>query len=165
MAGPPPPPPPPPTGGLVAAYGFNEAGGASVTDLSGSGNSGTAAGTSWSTNGKYGQALSFNGTSGIVTIPDSNSLDLTSGMTVEAWVNPSALGATTTSWRTVAFKERIFGGMTYALYANNGLGALPGRSNSTSGGELSAVGLTPLPLSVWTHPRGHLLTALRSGST
>ena len=143
------PPLPPQTGGLVAAYAFNESSGTAVTDRSGRGNSGAASGTTWSGSGKYGQALAFNGTSSIVTIPDSTSLDLTSGMTVEAWVNPSALGATTTSWRTVAFKERI-GGMAYALYANNGSGALPaGQLNI--GGEQSAVGFTPLLLNTWTH--------------
>jgi hypothetical protein len=51
----------------------------------------------WSASGKFGSALSFNGTNSIVTIPDSSSLDLTAGMTLEAWVNPSALGSNT--WR------------------------------------------------------------------
>ena len=49
-----------------------------------------------------------------MTINDSASLDLTKGMTLEAWVNPAALG---TTWRTVAIKEAS-GAMSYALYAN-----------------------------------------------
>ena len=39
--------------------------------------------------GKFGNALSFNGTNASVTVPDSNSLDLTTGMTLEAWVKPT----------------------------------------------------------------------------
>ena len=49
--------------------------------------------------GKYGNALTFNGTNATVTIPDANSLDLTTGMTLEAWVRPTNLG---NSYRTVA---------------------------------------------------------------
>ena len=44
--------------------------------------------------GKYGKALQFNGTSALVTIPDAASLHLTTGMTLEAWVNPSTVNAT-----------------------------------------------------------------------
>ena len=41
---------------------------------------------------QVGKAVSFNGTSGMVTIADKASLDLTSAMTLSAWVNPSATG-------------------------------------------------------------------------
>src|SRR5207244_11752742 len=58
------------TAGLVAAYGFNEGSGTTVADASGNGNTGTVANTAWSTSGKYGKALSFNGTSSWVTIND-----------------------------------------------------------------------------------------------
>jgi chitodextrinase len=135
--------------GLVAAYGLNEGSGTAVTDLSGRGNSGTASGTTWSASGKYGKALSFNGTGSVVTIPDAASLDLTTGMTLEAWVNPSALGTVPSSWRTVLYKEQT-GGMVYALYANNGSGARPaGQVNI--GGEQNVVGSAQLPLNAWTH--------------
>ena len=51
--------------------------------------------------GKYGGALSFNGTSARVNIPSSSSLQLTTAMTLEAWVNPSAVTAV---WRDVIYK-------------------------------------------------------------
>ena len=86
------------TPGLVAAYAFDEGSGMTVTDASGNSNSGTAVGSTWSSSGKYGKALSFNGTSSRVTIPDAASLHLSSAMTLEAWVRPSAV---TNKWRDV----------------------------------------------------------------
>jgi hypothetical protein len=97
--------------GLVAAYGFNEGSGTAVTDASGTGNAGTTSGTTWATAGRFGPGLSFNGSNASVTVPDSSSLDLSTGMTLEAWVNPSAAGG---PWRTVIFKQ-TGGGMVYAM--------------------------------------------------
>ena len=59
------------TPGLVAAYAFDEGSGTTVADASGNGNNGTVANATWTTGGKYGNALSFNGTSSRVTIPDA----------------------------------------------------------------------------------------------
>ena len=49
--------------GLVAAYTFNEGAGSTVTDVSGNGNTGTISKATWTTAGKFGNALVFNGTS------------------------------------------------------------------------------------------------------
>ena len=56
-----------------------------VSDESG-GNDGTISGATWTSSGKFGSALTFNGTSALVTVPNSASLQLTGGMTLEAWV-------------------------------------------------------------------------------
>src|SRR6476661_6153166 len=79
------------TSGLISAYGFNEGTGTVVTDVSGNSNNGTISNGTWSASGRYGAALSFNGSSSRVDIPDSASLDLTTGMTIEAWVSPTTL--------------------------------------------------------------------------
>ncbi len=64
----------------MAAYGFNEGSGTTIADVSGNNNNGTlGSGVSWSTQGKFGNALVFNGTNGLVTIADSASLHLTTG--------------------------------------------------------------------------------------
>nr|BFE85554.1 hypothetical protein GCM10020093_081550 [Planobispora longispora] len=76
--------------GLVAAYGMNEGTGSAVADSSGRGNNGTATDTTWSTSGKYGKALTFNGNSSWVTVADSPSLRLSGAMTMQAWVKPAA---------------------------------------------------------------------------
>ena len=75
--------------GLVAAYGFNEGIGNTANDSSGHLNTGTVSNATWTTAGHTDNALSFNGTNALVSILDAPSLDLTTGMTLEAWVNPS----------------------------------------------------------------------------
>ena len=57
--------------GLVAAYSFDAGSGSSAADASGNGNTGTLSGASWTTAGKYGGALSFNGSSNYVTVADN----------------------------------------------------------------------------------------------
>ena len=89
-----------PLGGLVAAYGFSEGSGTTVADISGNGNTGTIAGATWTT-GRFGQALSFDGVNDWVTVNDANSLDLTDGMTLEAWINPTALSG----WQSAIIKD------------------------------------------------------------
>src|SRR5207248_3012859 len=78
-------------------------------------------------------------------IPDAGPLDLTSSLTLEAWVRPAALG---TTWRTVLFKEQP-AGMEYSLYANDANGRPVGQVQI--GGEQNAAGPARLPLDAWTH--------------
>lgn len=134
--------------GLVAAYNFDEGSGTSLTDRSGTGNTGTITGPTWDVNGKFGKALSFDGVNDYVNIADSNSLDFTTGMTLEAWVKPTALGTGGNAWRTVLFKQNG-SGMTYALYANQNSGRPVGQVNI--GSEKNATGTSQLTLNTWTH--------------
>jgi RHS repeat-associated protein len=110
------------TSGLVAAYDFDEGSGTTAADVSGSGNTGTLLGPTWSTTGRRGGALSFDGVNDRVTIPDASSLDLTTGVTLMAWVRPAG---GETDWRTVVLKESASEGFSYALYATDGTG-VPG---------------------------------------
>lgn len=88
--------------GLVAAYNFEEASGTRVVDASGKGNHGIIRGAKRVSKGKFGKALSFDGVNDWVTVNDSVSLDLRTGMTLEAWVYPTVF---TSGWRTVMHKE------------------------------------------------------------
>jgi hypothetical protein len=65
------------------------------------------AGATWTTAGRAGQALSF-GVNDRINVNDSASLDLTGGMTLEAWAYATALSG----WHTVIMKERT-GGLVY----------------------------------------------------
>ena len=77
---------PPP--GLVAAYGFDEGSGTTTADQSGNGNTGTLSNATWSTPASSATRSPSTARTRTVTVPDSNSLDLTTGMTIEGWVNP-----------------------------------------------------------------------------
>ncbi len=78
------------TPGLVAAYGFNEGSGTTLTDSSGNNLNGTIVGATWVSTGKYGKALSFNGSTSYVDLGNPAQLRLTGSMTVEAWINAAA---------------------------------------------------------------------------
>ena len=100
---------------LVLGLGLDEGSGTLLSDRSGSGNTGTISGATWTAQGKFGSALSFDGVNDWVTVADANSLDLTTAMTLEAWVYPTASGGG--SWRNVLIKERT-GGEVFNLYSN-----------------------------------------------
>ncbi|HEY7292623.1 MAG TPA: fibronectin type III domain-containing protein [Vicinamibacterales bacterium] len=136
---------------LVAAFSFDEGTGTTVNDLSGSGNNGTVANGSWSAAGKFGKALSFNGVNTLLTIPDSPSLRLTTGMTLEAWVNPSS---TLAGWRDVVYK----GNDNYYLEGSTSNGT-PG-IGVTIGTATEAIAASALPVNTWT-----FLAATYDGTT
>ncbi|MGP3913809.1 LamG-like jellyroll fold domain-containing protein [Nonomuraea sp. 10N515B] len=134
-----------PVAGLVAAYGMNEGSGTSVADSSGQNNTGTGTGTGWA-DGKYGKALSFNGSTSWVTVQDAASLRLTTGMTLSAWVNP----ATLSSWRPIVGKELSSDAVSYTLYASNS--SAPSGWVQTDPVTHSTVnGTSPLPVNTWSH--------------
>src|SRR5207247_714670 len=137
--------PPPPATGLVAAYSFNQGSGTSVPDVSGTGNNGTIFGATWTTAGRYGSALTFNGTSSYVSVPDALSLHLSNALTVEAWARPSALGSTS---RTVVLKERSQN-LAWALYASNDTVTPSGDVFTSADYETRGTGA--LALNAWTH--------------
>ena len=85
-----------------------------VIDASGHGNHGTRSGNSRITQGRFGKALYFDGLNDWVTVNDAASLDLTTGMTVEAWVYPTE---SMTGWRTLLTKESPPDRASYYLHA------------------------------------------------
>jgi uncharacterized repeat protein (TIGR03803 family) len=138
-------PPAPGVAGLIAAYGFNEGGGDVAADSSGRGHHGVIAGAKY-VDGRFGRALRFDGQYDWVTVADAADLDLRNALTIEAWVNPSALSG----WRTVVIKERNNSSQAYALYASEDM---PGPSGYVNiGGTYKGVsGPSQLPLNAWTH--------------
>ena len=86
---------------LVAAYAMDEGAGTSVADLSGNQNAGTVLGPTWTPAGRFGGALSFDGVDDMVRVEDSPSLDVTTGLTLQAWVFVTS----TNSRQPVLYKE------------------------------------------------------------
>ena len=76
-----------PASGLVAAYAFGEGAGTTTADATGKGHTGTLqGGASWTTSGKYGSGLSFNGSTAYVDLGNAADLQLTGSMTWSAWI-------------------------------------------------------------------------------
>ena len=163
---------PPATGGLVLALGFEEASGNVVADSSAAPMNGTlGAGATAPTRvaaGKYGRALSFDGgdSVGIADVTASK-LDLSNGMTLEAWVNPSSMNG----WESVLYKERGAAGtglLSYALYAHDGDASTPpaGYVRTSSGGPDRGIqAISRLPLNAWSHIAVTYTSAAGAGST
>jgi hypothetical protein len=133
------------TSGLVAAYGFNETSGTTALDASGNNNTGTlGSSVTRTTAGQFGGALVFNGTTAQVTIPDAPSLRLTTAMTLEAWVYPTA---TPTGWRAVIDKN-VDG---YYLMASSSTNNRPAVGGTFTAGNQNTIGTAGLAVNTWTH--------------
>ena len=146
------------TNGLVAAYGFDEIGGTTTVDASGNANQGTLLNAVRVSGGRFGNALQFNGTNAWVTVNDSSSLDLTAGMTMEAWVYPTT---TMSGLNTIVMKEQpatatSAGAGAYLLAANNSTNQPMSAVWATAtpvlpGGEVTVGGNMQIPANQWTH--------------
>jgi hypothetical protein len=130
--------------GLVGAWAFNEPSGDQARDFSTFNNPGVLAGPV-RVPGRFGGGLQFDGLDDWVTVADSDSLDLSHAMTLEAWVKPTATGS---AWRTVVLKEQN-AQLTYALYANTDQGRPAG--HVFTDGDTGLTGPNALPLNEWTH--------------
>ena len=140
----------PSASGLVLALGFDEASGLTAIDSSGRGLNGTIR-EAVRLPGKIGGALSFDGVNDWVTVADANALDLTTAMTLEAWVNPTAMSG----WETVVLKERGPGALSYALQAHDGAPLAGGTAAPAAYARIGFIdqavrGPGALPLGVWT---------------
>ena len=145
--------------GLVAAFNFDAAGGSnnatSVNQVNAAFNGTVTGAIQVAGQAGFGQAMQFNGTTSLISVADvaNSPLDLTTGMTLSAWVNPSVLaaGGGASGWRTVILKERNNNGLSYSLYANDGPVAQPA-GYARIGVADRLVGAGPaLPLNTWTH--------------
>lgn len=134
---------------LVAWYDFEEVSGANVPDVSGKGLDGAiSGGVIPNAAGIKGRALEFNGTSGMVTVQDNPSLDLTGAMTLEAWVKPESMAAD--DWHVALIKEGGATGMAYSLYASTDIDN-PGALINTGRHDQWTDGVSQIPMSAWTH--------------
>lgn len=134
--------------GLIGCWLFNENSGDKVFDLSGNGNLGTfgagASAPTWEP-GRIGPALDFDGGDEIDCGSGSTLDNLTSAITVEAWVKPGLTG----SWQTIVEKNWNVAGQSWILEITN--------SNwfefyvKTSDGLANAQWTTAVSTGVWYH--------------
>ncbi len=129
---------------LVAAFSFEEDSGKIVKDNSGQGNHGVINEAVRFKEGRYGNGMKFDGVNDWITVQDSESLQLSGGYTLEAWVNPGSIRRS-----TVMAKEQPQG-TVYDLYAYEDRD-LP-FSSFNDGFDYNPIpGQEPLPTEKWTH--------------
>ena len=150
------PPPTPPTPALVLALPFDAGDGNTAVDLSGFNNNGLfGTGVNWDNSGKYGKALSFDGTGGI-TIQPSSSLDLITGFTLEAWVN---VASTSAVFRPIMIRMRPDGSdMQYSFYlsgenyvCNSGWAFSQANNSGSQYYNNAACDTSSFPTNQWVH--------------
>lgn len=144
---------------LVLAMGFETGSGTNSVDSSGANNPGTLiGGASWAgtSGGRYGNGLAL-GSNQYVNVNDSNSLDLSQGFTISAWVKPTL---TSSTYKAIVHKNTGTAGgspsASYELYASIGagcgVGGLAGFSNANGvlGPYDTACNSTPLVVNQFT---------------
>jgi PKD repeat protein len=105
--------------GLAARYDFN----GNAKDSSANGNNGTIYGAALTTDrfGNSNKAYSFNGVSNYIQVPDHNSLDITTNLTISAWIYPTAINGDrkiVTKFPADAYQLTIIDGKLSLLYKN-----------------------------------------------
>ena len=132
----------------VVLYTFETGNGKTVKDHSGKGNDGELMGPKWG-EGKPGGGLVFggNGPRDFVEIPDSESLDLVEGLTVEMWLY---LEAWSTAGGTGATKE-----LAYKVGPRSDKKVLIRMTtDALAWGAAVLAGKTDIPLKKWVHMAG-----------
>ena len=132
----------------VLLYTFETGAGKTVKDLSGNKNDGELMGPKWG-EGNPGGGLVFegNGPRHFVEIPDSASLDLVEGLTVEMWLY---LEAWSTAGGTGATKE-----LAYKVGPRSDKKVLIRMTTEAQAwGAAVVAGKTDMPLKKWTHIAG-----------
>ncbi len=132
--------------GPVATYSLDAGSGTTAHDDTGNGHEASLKnGVEWTSAGKYGGALHFDGVNDLLTIPHSSALDFTSAFTLEAWVKPQEEN----EWSVIFMKERG-AGVSYQLHAEGGDDS-PFGSVADAGGESEVSGPDALPVGAWSH--------------
>jgi hypothetical protein len=119
-------------------------------------NSGTLVGGVTFVPGRVGQAFSFNGSSGAVTVPDAPALRCTNALTVEAWVYPNSSGAAAgilVKWfgngNQFSYSTALENnGKAYILVSKNGV------ANVADVDYKVVYSTNSVPLNQWTHFAG-----------
>jgi hypothetical protein len=140
--------------GPIAAYSFDAGEGTTLEDVTGNGHDGTIEGASWTTHGKYGGALEFDGEDDCISIPESTQLQFLEEeeFTLEAWVRPQngeqIQAILTQEDDSPAGSEEPF---SYSLLVGGEEAPKGWLRKSGESGHVAAAGGDPLPLNAWSH--------------
>ncbi len=150
--------------GLVGLWSFNgpDLSGTTATDRSGQGNNGTLTNGPVIATGKVGQALNFDGVNDYVTMGGSDTLNLTSTLTVSAWVNANSLANTAAS--PYAVVSRMIQVPNYNGY-ELGLRGVTSQVAYFHTGNTYSGAHTLFGVTVVDDGRWHLITGVYDGTT
>jgi len=143
-------------GGGISWWHFNEGIGTTTKDEAGTNDFGTlnnfdgTATSGWTTSGKFGNALCFDGVDDYVSVAHQWELDIIGEITIEAWINPDTVGHNT----AIVSKGCYTIGVGWV--SNYGLGMMSdgkiGFYISNVGANLeSVVSTNPVLAGRWTH--------------
>ncbi len=102
--------------GLVGWWKFDDGSGSSAVDSTGNGNTGTLTNSPTWTTGMNGGALTFNGTTQYVSVPDVASLRLSGPWTVSTWFNLASLPAVNNFYSFLDKIGDVSGDHNYRLF-------------------------------------------------
>jgi hypothetical protein len=138
-------------GDTVALWHFDESVGTTAYDCSGNGNDGTINGAKWAgptwVDGKFGNALSFDGVDDYVEVGDDVSLNPLE-ITIEAWIKPSSWP--TTNAVALVTKRTKYGDGYFLFYYEGSTQTINFDWGGSSGSNRWNTGYAP-PLNTWTH--------------
>ncbi len=135
---------------IMGIWLFDEGSGDVAKDTSGLGNDGTLVGDPQWVDGKFGEALEFNGVEDYVDCGNGESLDITQTITVMGWVKPDeALGLD--GWQRFASRGEYNTGWMIGI-TNAGKPDLT--ITNAGGGFVTMYGKTTLELGRWYHIAG-----------
>ena len=139
--------------GLQAGYAFDEGTGTTSTDQSGHGLTGTLTnGATWTTAGKYGNALSLDGVNDFVDLGNPAALQITGNMTISAWIFATSFPADDAA----VVSKRASGELGFQLdtTVDTGQRTIGFKLTNSSGGQMFRYGATTLQPNVWYHIAG-----------
>jgi chitodextrinase len=145
--------------GLAAAFAFGEGSGTTLFDSSSSGTTGIVKGASWTSSGKYGNALSFDGVSNYVDLGRPSALISTGSMTWEAWVYPATVPAD--DGQIIALSNDA-AGWQFKTTPDTGPRTFGLAVSPDSSSHIQLYGKTTVALNTWYHVAGVYDAAART---
>jgi len=143
--------------GLVLYYAFDEGSGDTVKDLSGNNNDGTIHGAAEWADGKFDDALEFNGKDTYVDTGESESLRVKKEITLAAWINMAVKPSQMSGDSRIIAKEFTNAGppwASYGLTVNGNATGFLGLEISADIDDVYPKQTTPLDAGVWYHVAG-----------
>ena len=137
----------------AAGYAFNESTGTTTADATGHGITGTLVnGATFTTAGKYGNAVALDGINDYVDLGNPAALQLTGSMTVSAWIYATAFPGDDAA--VVSRRDSSEHGFQLDTTVDTGRRTIGFKLKNSSGGAMIRYGATTLQTNTWYYITG-----------